>query len=142
MKEIKYGTWKLTDDDSYQWVLPMNGEEEEQNFMLIEMSLSNPTLREFSVYFNIVRISDYFKTEESKQELSCILSAFGYGDDEEDCEIILERMKKNYGKEVYQVACECVFEYFQDYKAQVIFIGTEEAGRKYIDDFVARFSKK
>ena len=97
------------------------------------MDLINPDTQEYEVFFDELCVDDYL--DSMRNELSMILSSDGYGDDEEDCAEIIERMMKEYGDGVFQVVCECIFEYYGSFQAEVLFTGSEQDCIKFVENY-------
>ena len=128
--------WVCVDADSCQYVkCSFKSEEggEYNHYKLIQMDLINPDTKEYEVYFDALCIEDYL--DSMRSELSIILASYGYGDDEEDCVEIIERMMKEYGDDVFQVVCECIFEWYGSFQAEVLFTGSEQGCIKFIENY-------
>ena len=128
--------WVCVDADSCQYVkCSFKSDEggEYNHYKLIEMSLRNPDIKEYKVYFDELCVEDYL--DFMRSELSMILASYGYGEDEEDCAEIIERMMEEYGDDVFQVVCECIFEYYGSFQAEVLFIGSEQDCIKFIENY-------
>ena len=128
--------WKLTDSQPMQYVkCSFKSEEggEYNHYKLIEMGLRNPEIKEYEVFFDELCVNDYL--DYMRTELSMILSSYGYGDDEEDCSEIIERMMEDYGDDVFQVVCECIFEWYESFQAEVLFTGSEQDCIKFIENY-------
>ena len=124
------------DADSCQYVkCSFKSEEggEYNHYKLIQMDLINPDTKEYKVYFDTLCVDDYL--ESMRGELSMILASYGYGEDEDDCVEIIERMMKEYGDDVFQVVCECIFEYYGSFQAEVLFTGSEQDCIKFIENY-------
>ena len=129
--------WVCVDADSFQYVkCSFKSEEggEYNHYKLIQMDLINPDTQEYEVYFDTICIKDYL--ESMRGELSLILSSYGYGDSEEDCTEIIERMMKEYEDDVFEVVCECIFEYYGSFQAEVLFTGPEQDCIKFIYNYL------
>lgn len=131
--------WTCTDIDTMQHVkctFNDNDYPEQYTYQLIEMGLVNPEKNLYEVYEDTLCVDDYL--EAARGELSSILAGFGYGDDEEDCAIIIDRMAEQYGNEVFQVICECIFEHYGSFQASILFMGNEgecvDFIKKYIEE--------
>ena len=128
--------WVCVDADSCQYVkCSFKSEEggEYNHYKLIQMDLINPDIQEYEVYFDTLCVEDYF--DSMRTELSLILSSYGYGDSEEDCTEIIERMMKEYEDDVFQVVCECIFEWYGSFQAEVLFTGSEQDCIKFIENY-------
>lgn len=128
--------WFCVDADSYQYVkCSFKSEEggEYNHYKLIQMDLINPDTKKYEVYFDTLCVDDYL--DYMRSELSIILASYGYGDDEEDCAEIIERMMEEYGDDVFQVVCECIFEYYGSFQAEVLFTGSEQDCIKFIENY-------
>ena len=128
--------WVCVDADSCQYVkCSLKSEEggEYNHYKLIQMDLINPDTQEYEVYFDTICVEDYL--DSMRGELSLILSSYGYGDSEEDCTEIIERMTKEYEDDVFQVVCECIFEWYGSFQAEVLFIGSEQDCIKFIENY-------
>ena len=132
--------WVCVDADSCQYVkCSFKSEEggEYNHYKLIQMDLINPDTQEYEVYFDVLCVDDYL--ESMREELSMILSSYGYGDDDkeeyEDCAEIIERMIKYYGDDTFQIVCECIFEYYGSFQAEVLFTGSEQDCIKFIENY-------
>lgn len=135
MKAI-INNWVCVDADSCQYVkCSFKSEEggEYNHYKLIQMDLINPDTQEYEVYFDTICVEDYL--DSMRSELSLILSSYGYSEDEEDCAEIIERMMKEYGDDVFQVVCECIFEYYGSFQAEVLFTGSEQDCIKFIENY-------
>ena len=106
---------------------------EYNHYKLIQMDLINPDTKEYKVFVDTLCVDDYL--ESMRGELSIILASYGYGDDEEDCAEIIERMMEEYGDDVFQVVCECIFEYYDNFQAEVLFTGSEQDCIKFIENY-------
>lgn len=129
-------TWVCVDADSCQYVkCSFKSEEggEYNHYKLIQMDLINPDTQEYEVYFDTICVEDYL--DSMRGELSLILSSYGYGDSEEDCTEIIERMMKEYEDDVFQVVCECIFEWYGSFQAEVLFTGSEQDCIKFIENY-------
>ena len=117
--------WVCVDADSCQYVkCSFKSEEggEYNHYKLIQMDLINPDTKEYDVFVDTLCVDDYL--ESMRGELSIILASYGYSDDdEEDCAEIIERMMEEYGDDVFQVVCECIFEYYVSFLVEVLFTG-------------------
>ena len=128
--------WVCFDADSCQYVkCSFKSDEggEYNHYKLIQMDLINPDTKEYKVYFDALWVDDYL--ESMRGELSIILASYGYGDDEEDCAEIIEHMMEEYGDDVFQVVCECIFEYYGSFQAEVLFTGSEQDCIKFIENY-------
>ena len=128
--------WVCVDADSCQYVkCSFKSEEggEYNHYKLIQMDLINPDTQEYEVYFDTICVEDYL--DSMRGELSLILSSYGYGDSEEDCTEIIERMMKEYEDDVFQVVCECIFEWYGSFQAEVLFTGSEQDCIKFIENY-------
>ena len=128
--------WVCVDADSCQYVkCSFKSEEggEYNHYKLIQMDLINPDTQEYEVYFDTICIEDYL--DSMRGELSLILSSYGYGDSEEDCTEIIERMMEEYEDDVFQVVCECIFEWYGSFQAEVLFTGSEQDCIKFIENY-------
>ena len=128
--------WVCVDADSCQYVkCSFKSEEggEYNHYKLIQMDLINPDTQEYEVYFDTLCVEDYL--DSMRGELSLILSSYGYGDSEEDCTEIIERMMEEYEDDVFQVVCECIFEYYGSFQAKVLFTGSEQDCIKFIENY-------
>ena len=128
--------WVCVDADSFQYVkcsFKSNEGGEYNHYKLIQMDLINPDTKEYEVYFNALCVEDYL--DSMRSELSMILSSYGYGEDEEDYAEIIERMMEEYGDDVFQVVCECIFEYYGSFQAEVLFAGSEQECIKFIENY-------
>lgn len=135
MKAI-INNWKLTDSQPMQYVkCSFESDEggEYNNYKLIQMGLCNPETKEYKVFVDELCVDDYL--DSMRTELSMILSSYGYGDDEEDCAEIIERMMKDYGDDVFQVICECIFESCGSFQAEIPFTGSEQDCIKFIENY-------
>ena len=128
--------WVCVDADSCQYVkCSFKSEEggEYNHYKLIQMDLINPDTKKYEVYFDTLCVNDYL--DYMRSELSLILSSYGYGDSEEDCTEIIERMMEEYEDNVFQVVCECIFEYYGSFQAEVLFTGSEQDCIKFIENY-------
>ena len=128
--------WVYVDADSCQYVkCSFKSEEggEYNHYKLIQMDLINPDTQEHEVYFDAICVEDYL--DFMRGELSLILSSYGYGDSEEDCTEIIERMIEEYEDDVFQVVCECIFEWYGSFQAEVLFTGSEQDCIKFIENY-------
>ena len=129
--------WVCVDADSCQYVkCSFKSEEggEYNHYKLIQMDLINPDTKKYKVYFDTLCVDDYL--DYMRSELSIILASYGYSDDdEEDCAEIIERMMEEYGDDVFQVVCECIFEYYGSFQAEVLFTGSEQDCIKFIENY-------
>ena len=128
--------WVCVDADSCQYVkCSFKSEEggEYNHYKLIQMDLINPDTQEYEVYFDTLCVEDYL--DSMRGELSLILSSYGYGDSEEDCTEIIERMMEKYEDNVFQVVCECIFEWYGSFQAEVLFTGSEQDCIKFIENY-------
>ena len=128
--------WVCVDADSCQYVkCSFKSEEggEYNHYKLIQMDLINPDTQEYEVYFDTICVEDYL--DYMRGELSLILSSYGYGDSEEDCTEIIERMMEEYEDDVFQVVCECIFEWYGSFQAEVLFTGSEQDCIKFIENY-------
>lgn len=128
--------WVCVDADSCQYVkCSFKSEEggEYNHYKLIQMDLINPDTQEYEVYFDTICVEDYL--DSMRGELSLILSSYGYGDSEEDCTEIIERMMEEYEDDVFQVVCECIFEWYGSFQAEVLFTGSEQDCIKFIENY-------
>ena len=128
--------WACVDADSCQYVkCSFKSEEggEYNHYKLIQMDLINPDTQEYEVYFDALCVEDYL--DSMRSELSMILSSYGYGDSEEDCTEIIERMMEEYEDNVFQVVCECIFEWYGSFQAEVLFTGFEQDCIKFIENY-------
>ena len=128
--------WVCVDADSCQYVkCSFKSEEggEYNHYKLIQMDLINPDTKKYEVYFDTLCVDDYL--DYMRSELSIILASYGYGDNEEDCAEIIERMMEEYGDDVFQVVCECIFEYYGSFQAEVLFTGSEQDCIKFIKNY-------
>lgn len=129
--------WVCVDADSCQYVkCSFKSEEggEYNHYKLIQMDLINPDTKKYEVYFDTLCVDDYL--DYMRSELSIILASYGYSDDdEEDCAEIIERMMEEYGDDVFQVVCECIFEYYGSFQAEVLFTGSEQDCIKFIENY-------
>lgn len=128
--------WVCVDADSCQYVkCSFKSEEggEYNHYKLIQMDLINPDTQEYEVYFDTICVGDYL--DSMRGELSLILSSYGYGDSEEDCTEIIERMMEEYEDDVFQVVCECIFEWYGSFQAEVLFTGSEQDCIKFIENY-------
>ena len=128
--------WVCVDADSCQYVkCSFKSEEggEYNHYKLIQMDLINPDTQEYEVYFDTLCVEDYL--DSMRGELSLILSSYGYGDSEEDCTEIIERMMEEYEDNVFQVVCECIFEWYGSFQAEVLFTGSEQDCIKFIENY-------
>lgn len=135
MKAI-INNWVCVDADSCQYVkCSFKSEEggEYNHYKLIQMDLINPDTQEYEVYFDTICVEDYL--DSMRGELSLILSSYGYGDSEEDCTEIIERMMEEYEDDVFQVVCECIFEWYGSFQAEVLFTGSEQDCIKFIENY-------
>ena len=128
--------WVCVDADSCQYVkCSFKSDEggEYNHYKLIQMDLINPDTQEYEVYFDTICVEDYL--DSMRGELSLILSSYGYGDGEEDCTEIIERMMEEYEDDVFQVVCECIFEWYGNFQAEVLFTGSEQDCIKFIENY-------
>ena len=128
--------WVCVDADSCQYVkCSFKSEEggEYNHYKLIQIDLINPDTQEYEVYFDTICVEDYL--DSMRGELSLILSSYGYGDSEEDCTEIIERMMEEYEDDVFQVVCECIFEWYGSFQAEVLFTGSEQDCIKFIENY-------
>ena len=128
--------WVCVDADSCQYVKCSFKSEEEgeyNHYKLIQMDLINPDTQEYEVYFDTICVEDYL--DSMRSELSMVLSSYGYGEDEEDCTEIVERMMEEYRDDVFQVVRECIFEYYGSFQAEVLFTGSEQDCIKFIENY-------
>lgn len=128
--------WVCVDADSCQYVkCSFKSEEggEYNHYKLIQMDLINPDTKKYEVYFDTLCVDDYL--DYMRSELSLILSSYGYGDSEEDCTEIIERMMEEYEDDVFQVVCECIFEWYGSFQAEVLFTGSEQDCIKFIENY-------
>lgn len=128
--------WVCVDADSCQYVkCSFKSEEggEYNHYKLIQMDLINPDTQEYEVYFDTICVEDYL--DSMRGELSLILSSYGYGDSEEDCTEIIEHMMEEYEDDVFQVVCECIFEWYGSFQAEVLFTGSERDCIKFIENY-------
>ena len=129
--------WVCVDADSCQYVkCSFKSEEggEYNHYKLIQMDLINPDTKKYEVYFDTLCVDDYL--DYMRSELSIILASYGYSDDdEEDCAEIIERMMEEYGDDVFQVVCECIFEWYGSFQAEVLFTGSEQDCIKFIENY-------
>ena len=128
--------WVCVDADSCQYVkCSFKSEEggEYNHYKLIQMDLINLDTKKYEVYFDTLCVDDYL--DYMRSELSIILASYGYGDSEEDCTEIIERMMEEYGDDVFQVVCECIFEYYGSFQAEVLFTGSEQDCIKFIENY-------
>ena len=129
--------WVCVDADSCQYVkCSFKSDEggEYNHYKLIQMDLINPDTKKYEVYFDTLCVEDYL--DYMRSELSIILASYGYSDDdEEDCAEIIERMMEEYGDDVFQVVCECIFEYYGSFQAEVLFTGSEQDCIKFIENY-------
>ena len=129
--------WVCVDADSCQYVKCSFKSEEGggyNHYKLIQMDLINPDTKKYEVYFDTLCVDDYL--DYMRSELSIILASYGYSDDdEEDCAEIIERMMEEYGDDVFQVVCECIFEYYGSFQAEVLFTGSEQDCIKFIENY-------
>ena len=128
--------WVCVDADSCQYVkCSFKSEEggEYNHYKLIQMDLINPDTQEYEVYFDTICVEDYL--DSMRGELSLILSSYGYGDSEEDCTEIIERMMEEYEDDVFQVVCECIFEWYGSFQDEVLFTGSEQDCIKFIENY-------
>ena len=128
--------WEITDSQLMQYVkCSFKSDEggEYNHYKLIQMDLINPDTKEYEVYFDALCVEDYL--DSMRGELSIILSSYGYGDSEEDCTEIIERMMEEYEDDVFQVVCECIFEYYGSLQAEVLFTGSEQDCIKFIENY-------
>ena len=128
--------WVCVDADSCQYVkCSFKSEEggEYNHYKLIQMDLINPDTQEYEVYFDTICVEDYL--DSMRGELSLILSSYGYGDSEEDCTEIIKRMMEEYEDDVFQVVCECIFEWYGSFQAEVLFTGSEQDCIKFIENY-------
>lgn len=128
--------WVCVDADSCQYVkCSFKSEEggEYNHYKLIQMDLINPDTQEYEVYFDTICVEDYLDSMRGK--LSLILSSYGYGDSEEDCAEIIKRMMEEYEDDVFQVVCECIFEWYGSFQAEVLFTGSEQDCIKFIENY-------
>ena len=128
--------WVCVDADSCQYVkCSFKSEEggEYNHYKLIQMDLINPDTKKYEVYFDTLCVDDYL--DYMRSELSLILSSYGYGDSEEDCTEIIERMMEEYEDDVFQVVCECIFEWYGSFQAEVLFTGSEQNCIKFIKNY-------
>lgn len=128
--------WVCVDADSCQYVKCSFKSEEGggyNHYKLIQMDLINPDTQEYEVYFDTICVEDYL--DSMRGELSLILSSYGYGDSEEDCTEIIERMMEEYEDDVFQVVCECIFEWYGSFQAEVLFTGSEQDCIKFIENY-------
>ena len=128
--------WVCVDADSCQYVkCSFKSEEggEYNHYKLIQMDLINPDTKKYEVYFDTLCVEDYL--DYMRGELSIILASYGYGEDEEDCVEIIESMMEEYGDDVFQVICECIFEYYGSFQAEVLFTGSEQDCIKFIKNY-------
>ncbi len=123
MKNIN--AWVLTDDDSCQYVKKIN----EDEFQLIEMSLVNPETEEFIVYTDEIDVDAYL--EQNRGEIEEILRTFGYGYEYNSG---IEEVMNIYSS-ASQIIAECIFEYYNYFQAEVIFKGSEEQCRRFIENY-------
>lgn len=134
----KINEWILTDNDSMQHVrciVHSHDYPEQNDYEIIEMGLINPEENLYEVYIDTICVDDYLECMRS--ELSSILASYGYGDKEEDCAIIIDRMMEEYEKEVFQVVCECIFEYYGSFQALELFHGKEKECIDFIEKYVS-----
>ena len=128
--------WVCVDADSCQYVkCSFKSDEggEYNHYKLIQMDLINPDTQEYEVYFDTICVEDYL--DSMRGELSLILFSYGYGDSEEDCTEIIERMMEEYEDDVFQVVCECIFEWYGSFQAEVLFTGSEQDCIKFIENY-------
>ena len=128
--------WVCVDADSCQYVkCSFKSDEggEYNHYKLIQMDLINPDTKKYEVYFDTLCVDDYL--DYMRSELSIILASYGYGDDEEDCAEIIERMMEEYEDDVFQVVCECIFEWYGNFQAEVLFTGSEQDCIKFIENY-------
>ena len=128
--------WVCVDTDFCQYVkCSFKSEEggEYNHYKLIQMDLINPDTQKYEVYFDTICVEDYL--DSMRSELSLILSSYGYGDSEEDCTEIIERMMEEYEDNVFQVVCECIFEWYGSFQAEVLFTGSEQDCIKFIENY-------
>ena len=129
--------WKITDSQPIQYVkCSFKSEEggEYNHYKLIEMcDVADPRKKEYDVFVDTLCVNDYL--DSMRGELSMILASYGYGEDEEDCAEIIERMMEEYGDDVFQVVCECIFEYYDNFQAEVLFTGSEQDCIKFIENY-------
>ena len=129
--------WVCVDADSCQYVkCSFKSEEggEYNHYKLIQMDLINPDTKKYEVYFDTLCVDDYL--DYMRSELSIILASYGYSDDDEkDCAEIIERMMEEYGDDVFQVVCECIFEWYGSFQAEVLFTGSEQDCIKFIENY-------
>ena len=128
--------WVYVDADSCQYAkCSFKSEEggEYNHYKLIQMDLINPDTKKYEVYFDALCVEDYL--DSMRGELSMILSSYGYGDSEEDCAEIIERMMEEYEDDVFQVVCECIFEWYGSFQAEVLFTGSEQDCIKFIENY-------
>ena len=123
MKNIN--AWVLTDDDSCQYVKKIN----EDEFKLIEMSLINPETEEFIVYTDEIDVDAYL--EQNRGEVREILEAYYEAEGEED----VIQFVLNHIDSPSQIIAECIFEYYSSFQAEVIFKGSEEQCRRFIENY-------
>lgn len=123
--EVSYheSKWVLTDDDSYQWVRKRSS----TCFELIEISLINPELPLFHVYTDTLELHDYFVSKDRTEEVNKVLSGFGYKG--------LDDVNAQYGEEAMQVVAECIFEHYSSFQADVVYSGSENLCRKFIETY-------
>ena len=123
MKNIN--AWVLTDDDSCQYVKKIN----EDEFQLIEMSLVNPDTKEYIVYTDKVDVDAYL--EQNRGEVREILEGYYEAEGEED----VIQFVLNHIDSPSQIIAECIFEYYNYFQAEVIFKGSEEQCRRFIENY-------
>jgi|GEM_PF-2138980 len=141
----KANGWILTDDASYQHV---KATADPMAFDLIELSPISPDTDKCEVYKDTVCVQEYLdgdgsgdgkggndqkggNSHKGLDELIPIISSFGYKS--------VDGVKEQYGAGAMQVLAECIFEYYGNHSARVIFTGSEAECRGYIDDYVTKY---
>lgn len=124
--------WFLTDDDSLQFCKKSDFKEKE--YSLIEYSLINPDKNIYIVYTDDISFEDFWG--KNQEELLSILSSFGYEGDNKESLDVISKMKDVYGEDVYQVCCECIFEYYSYLESTILFTGCEQACRNFILEYI------
>lgn len=128
----KINNWELTDDDSQQYVADISTEEIPYHFNLIEMGLINPDKEIYEVYTDDICVDDYLDT--MRGELETIINSYGYYLDQK--EGIADTSIWDYKEEAYQVMAECIFEYYNSFQAEQLFIGSEKKCIKFIQNYI------
>lgn len=123
---IDTNSWLLTDDDSFQHVKKIG----EDKFELIEMSLANPETEEYIVYTDEIDVDEYL--DMNRGELIEILEGYYDAEGEED---VIQFVLNNIDSPS-QIMAECIFEYYSTFQAYILFKGSEEMCKKFIERYV------